>query len=68
MKTNVGGIDRLLRVVAGLLLIILAASGVIGGWGWLGILPLLTGLGRYCPLYTLLGFTSCPRQTHKPQR
>ena len=60
MKANVGGLDRALRVAAGLALIVLAAMGTIGWWGWLGVIPLATGLFSFCPLYTLLGFNSCP--------
>ena len=60
MKANVGGLDRALRVVAGLALIVLAAVGTIGWWGWLGVIPLATGLFSFCPLYTLLGINSCP--------
>lgn len=60
MKANVGGIDRILRIVAGLALIALAATGTIGIWGWIGIAPLLTGVFRFCPAYTLLGMDTCP--------
>jgi len=60
MKTNVGSIDRILRIIAGLTLIALAASGVIGIWGWIGVVPLLTGIFRFCPAYTLLGMNTCP--------
>jgi hypothetical protein len=60
MKSNVGGIDRGLRIVAGILLIALAATGTVGLWGWIGIIPLATGLISFCPLYTLLGFSTCP--------
>ena len=60
MKSNVGGIDRVLRIVVGLVLIGLAATGTVGWWGWLGVVPLLTGLFSFCPLYTLLGVNSCP--------
>ena len=63
MKTNVGGIDRILRIVAGLVLIALAATGIIGIWGWIGIAPLLTGIFRFCPAYALLGMNTC--QTKK---
>jgi hypothetical protein len=55
MKANVGGIDKLLRITAGILLIGLAATGVIGIWGWIGIVPLATGLINWCPLYTAIG-------------
>ena len=60
MKSNIGGIDRPLRVVAGLVLIGLAASGTVGLWGWIGVVPLATGLFKFCPLYTLLGINTCP--------
>lgn len=60
MKLNVGGIDRILRIVAGLALIGLTLAGVIGAWGWIGVVPLLTGLFKFCPLYTVLGMNTCP--------
>ena len=60
MKTNVGGIDRILRIVIGLVLIGLAATGTIGVWGWIGVVPLATAAMGFCPLYTMLGFSSCP--------
>ena len=60
MKTNVGGIDRILRILAGVILIALAALGTIGPWGYIGIVPLATGLFRFCPVYTLLGLNTCP--------
>ena len=63
MKSNVGGIDRILRVVLGLALFGMAAFGVIGAWGWIGLVPLLTAAMGYCPLYTVLGFSTCPLQT-----
>ena len=62
MKTNVGNLDRILRIVAGLLLITLAATGTIGLWGWIGIVPLATGLLGSCPAYSLLGIKTCPMQ------
>lgn len=61
-KTNVGGIDRTLRIVAGVVLIALAFVGPKTPWGWLGIVPLVTGLFNTCPLYSLFGFSTCPRQ------
>jgi len=60
MKTNVGGIDRILRIVVGLLLIALTLTGTIGVWGWIGVVPLATAAFGFCPLYTVLGFSSCP--------
>lgn len=62
MKANVGGWDRGLRIVLGLVLIALAATGTVGWWGWLGVIPLLTGLVRFCPFYPLLGLSTCPLQ------
>ena len=59
-KTNVGGIDRILRIVAGLALIALTLSGTIGVWGWIGVVPLLTAALGSCPLYTVLGMNTCP--------
>lgn len=59
-KTNVGGIDRVLRISIGALLVVLAALGLIGVWGWIGVVPLLTGLTRRCPLYSLIGLNTCP--------
>jgi hypothetical protein len=62
MKFNVGGLDRILRIVAGLVLIALTLTGTIGVWGWIGVVPLVTGLFKFCPLYTVLGMNSCPMQ------
>jgi hypothetical protein len=62
MKQNVGGIDRTVRIAAGLLLIGLAATGTVGWWGWLGVVPLLTGVVGWCPPYALLGFNTCARK------
>lgn len=61
MKANIGNIDRSLRIIAGLLLIGLSLSGVIGVWGWIGLVPLATGIFRFCPVYTLLGIKTCNR-------
>jgi hypothetical protein len=60
MQTNVGGIDRILRAVIGLALIALTLAGTIGAWGWIGVVPLLTAALGFCPIYTMLGFSSCP--------
>lgn len=60
MKINVGGIDRLLRIVVGLVLVALAATGTLGAWAWIGVVPLATGLLRTCPLYSLIGLNTCP--------
>jgi len=58
MPKNVGQIDRLIRIIIGLALITLAATGTIGPWGYIGILPLLTALLRTCPAYTILGINT----------
>lgn len=60
MHANVGTIDRILRITLGLVLIGLVATGRIGVWGWIGILPLLTGIVRICPAYSILGVKTCP--------
>ena len=60
MTANVGGIDRILRIVAGLVLIALAATGVVGAWGYLGVIVLATGVFRFCGAYTLFGVNTCP--------
>jgi uncharacterized membrane protein YfcA len=60
MKVNEGTIDRTLRVIAGLVLIGLAVSGTIGVWGWIGVVPLLTGLFGFCPAYAIFGMNTCP--------
>ena len=59
MKANVGGIDRTLRILAGLSLIALTLTGVIGAWGWIGVVPLATGLIGWCPVYPMLGVSTC---------
>jgi hypothetical protein len=60
MKANVGGIDRILRIVIGLVLIALAVTGTVGVWGWIGVVPVATAALGFCPLYTVLGINSCP--------
>ncbi|MDO9319301.1 MAG: DUF2892 domain-containing protein [Gammaproteobacteria bacterium] len=59
MKANVGKVDKIARIVLGAVLILLTLTGVIGVWGWVGIVPLGTGLFNFCPLYTLLGINTC---------
>jgi O-antigen ligase len=59
MTRNVGGIDRILRIAIGLLLIALAATGTVGVWGWIGIVPLATGLIGWCPPYAFFGVNTC---------
>ena len=61
MKTNVGTIDRVIRILLGLLMIGLSLTGTIGLWGWIGVVPLATGVMRFCPLYPLLGISTCSK-------
>jgi hypothetical protein len=63
MQCNVGNMDRILRITAGSLLIILAITGIIGPWGWIGILPLITGFFRFCPAYPLLGMSTAKKKS-----
>ncbi len=60
MKTNEGGLDRTLRILVGLVLVALTLSGTIGVWGWIGVVPIVTGALGWCPAYTLLGINTCP--------
>ncbi|MEI8159011.1 MAG: DUF2892 domain-containing protein [Burkholderiales bacterium] len=59
MKTNVGSTDRIIRIVLGLALIGLTLTGNIGVWGWLGVVPLITGAIGWCPPYAILGISTC---------
>ena len=59
MKSNVGGIDRILRIVAGLVLMGLTLTGSIGVWGRLGLVPVATGAIGWCPPYALFGWSTC---------
>lgn len=63
MKQNVGNIERGVRIVAGLVLIGLAATGTVGVWGWIGVVPLATGALGWCPPYALLGINTCKSKT-----
>ena len=62
MKANVGGIDRVLRIAVGALLVVLAALNVIGVWGYIGVVLVASGLLRFCPAYLPFGFSTCPMQ------
>ncbi|MFA9218556.1 MAG: DUF2892 domain-containing protein [Sphingomonadaceae bacterium] len=59
MNANVGNIDRAIRIVAGLGLIGATLAGAIGAWGWLGVVPLATGIFRFCPAYLPFGIRTC---------
>jgi hypothetical protein len=60
MARNEGTLDRALRVILGLALLALVFVGPQTAWGWLGLVPLVTGLVGFCPLYRILGFNTCP--------
>ncbi len=62
MTCNVGGIDRVLRVIVGLALISLVFVGPKTPWGWIGVLPLLTAIVGWCPPYALLGINTCRKK------
>ena len=66
MKMNVGVTDRVIRIIIGLFLISLTFWGPKSAWGWIGLLPLLTGLFGYCPLYAILGWSTI-KAKHKAQ-
>lgn len=61
LAKNVGGVDRILRVVVGALLIIGALMGY-GVWMWIGVIPLVTGLMGSCLIYSILGINTCPKK------
>ena len=60
MKINEGNVDRLIRVIVGLGLLSVVFVGPATMWGLIGIVPLATGLIGFCPLYKILGLTTCP--------
>lgn len=66
MKTNVGAIDQWLRFSLGFVLLFLAGTGLIGPWGYIGVVPLATAAVRYCPLYHVLGFDTSQHRHRKP--
>lgn len=63
MTNNEGNLDRAVRVVIGLVLIGMASAGTVGVWGWIGIVPLVTGAVGWCPLYSMLGWNTCPNKS-----
>ena len=60
MPRNEGTVDRALRIILGLVLIAMVFVGPHTPWGWVGIVPVLTGLVGFCPLYRLIGINTCP--------
>lgn len=63
LQRNVGSVDQWLRYAVGFVLLFAAAAGIIGPWGYLGVIPLATAMFRFCPLYRVLGITTCKRTT-----
>ncbi|MDR9499008.1 MAG: DUF2892 domain-containing protein [Hydrogenovibrio sp.] len=61
MNDNIGQVDRWLRIILGIALIAAAATNVLGMWAYIGIIPLATGLIRWCPVYSLLGMQTTPK-------
>ena len=59
MLQNVGTVDRVIRIAAGLGLIAATVAGILGPWGWIGVVPLATGVFRVCPAYLPFGFSTC---------
>ena len=62
MKSNVGGLDKILRIVAGFALIGLGIAGIGAPWTFVGVIPLATGLVGWCPLYLPFGISTCKKQ------
>ena len=63
MLQNVGTVDRVVRILAGLALIGASLLGYIGLWGWIGVVPLATGVFRFCPAYLPFGLSTCATRT-----
>jgi hypothetical protein len=61
MKQNVGNPERIIRIIVGLVLVSLVFIGPQSPWGWLGLIPLATGLIGWCPPYSLLGINTCKK-------
>ena len=68
MLQNVGSVDRIIRIVAGSALVGAAAAGLIGPWGWIGLVPLATGFFRFCPAYMPFGLNTCAVKTGSTPR
>lgn len=65
MKVNEGSVDRGIRIVVGLVLISLVFIGPQSPWGWIGVIPLVTGLIGWCPAYTVFGMNTCKTRAAK---
>ena len=68
MKSNVGTVDRVVRVAVGMGLIAATLWGYIGAWGWIGVIPLATGVFRFCPAYFPFGLNSCSTRDIRTRR
>ena len=66
MNKNVGNTERAIRIGGGLILVVLAASGTVGLWGYLGLLPMVTGAIGWCPPYAMLGINTCAKKDSPP--
>ena len=67
MKKNIGNLERIARIVVGLIILSLAFVGPQSPWAYLGIIPLLTGIMGWCPPYALLGISTCKPSTGTPR-
>jgi hypothetical protein len=65
MKANIGTVDRVIRVIVGVVIIGLGIRGQ-SWWGLIGLLPLLTAAVRFCPAYVPFGLSTCPTETERP--
>ncbi|MBK8579820.1 MAG: DUF2892 domain-containing protein [Candidatus Accumulibacter sp.] len=59
MQANIGSSDRIIRISVGVALIGASLAGLIGAWGWVGVVPLATGVFRFCPAYLPFGMSTC---------
>jgi len=59
MQANIGSSDRIIRISVGVALIGASLAGLIGAWGWVGVVPLATGVFRFCPAYLPFGMCTC---------
>ncbi len=59
---NIGLNDRIVRILVGLVLVFLTLVGVIGVWGWVGLILLVTGFMRFCPVYKMIGYRTTPKE------
>ncbi|MEJ6559249.1 MAG: DUF2892 domain-containing protein [Candidatus Thioglobus sp.] len=59
MNKNIGTTDKFLRLIVGIALVIATASGNLPVWGWVGVVPIVTALVNFCPLYKIFGISTC---------